>query len=358
MAKETDSGEEKTEAPSGKRRGEMRQKGMVAKSQEVSTVAVLVSGLIALSFFAPFLYHRISTMITDVYNKIKTPQMTDGDLLEFMSHMAIYYLLTIAPVVLIIMLAALVVNAIQVGGIKFAWQSIAPKFSNLNPISGFKKIMISPKSLVELLKSVIKLIIVGSVTYAVLINEIDTLNIISDLEISGIVLYILKIMFKIFIWASIAMVFLAILDYAYQKWDFEQNLKMTKTEIKEENKQYEGDPQIKRKIKSMQMEMAMRRMMQAVPKADVVVTNPVHLAVALGYDNKSMSAPRVLAKGSGLVAERIKKIAREHHIPIVENKELAQNLFKLVELGQEIPATLYQAVAEVLAYVYRLKKKY
>jgi flagellar biosynthetic protein FlhB len=153
------------------------------------------------------------------------------------------------------------------------------------------------------------------------------------------------------------LIVIAIVDYSYQVYEQEKNLKMTKQEVKDENKQSEGDPQVKSRIKGLQREMAMRRMMEDVPKADVVVTNPIHLAIALSYDNMSMSAPTVLAKGAGLVADNIKNKAKEHDIPVVENKELARNLFKLVEIGGEIPTTLYQAVAEVLAYVYRLKGK-
>jgi len=176
-------------------------------------------------------------------------------------------------------------------------------------------------------------------------------------EVGAILIYMLKVIFKIFIWVSMVMLLLAIADYAFQRWQFEKQLKMTKQEVKDEMKQTEGDPLVKSRIKSIQIQTARRRMMQEVPEADVVVTNPTHLAMAIRYDSGSMGAPRVVAKGAGHVAERIKQLASDHHIPVIENKKLAQNLYKLVKLGEEVPIQLYQAVAELLAYVYKLKGK-
>jgi flagellar biosynthetic protein FlhB len=185
----------------------------------------------------------------------------------------------------------------------------------------------------------------------------DRLPSLGELEVWAIALYIFKVIFKIYLWVSAAMILLAALDYAFQKWQFEEKLKMTKQEVKEEFKRTEGDPQIKSRIRRVQLEVARRRMMQEVPKADVVVTNPLHLALAIRYDSVIMNAPQVVAKGAGHLAERIKALAREHNIPIVENKELAQDLFKMVEINDDVPSVFYHAVAEVLAYVYRLKGK-
>jgi len=357
MAAETETGEEKTEAPTGKRRSKAREEGQVAKSVEVGTVAVLLSGLAALYIFGSFLYGRFEYFLRDSFKIWANPSFTDADFLAFTKRYIEDYLITLLPIFALILAVTFIVQAIQVGGIKVTWKALAPKLSAFNPISGLKRLLFSLRSLVELGKSLAKLIIVGWVAYTIISGETDFLINLGDMEVRSIILYILSVMFRIFLWVSIVMIFIAIIDFSYQKYEHEKNLKMTKQEIKDESKQTEGDPQVKSRIKSLQREMAMRRMMENVPKADVVVTNPVHLAIALGYDNFSMSAPTVLAKGAGLVAENIKKRAREHEIPIVENKELARNLYSMVDLGSEIPTTLYQAVAEVLAYVYRLKGK-
>jgi flagellar biosynthetic protein FlhB len=199
---------------------------------------------------------------------------------------------------------------------------------------------------------------VGGVAFLTVKGEMKNFSLLGDMETNTIFIYILKIFFKIFIRCSMAMIVLVVIDYIFQKWEFENRIKMTKQEVKDEFKKSEGDPLIKSRIRSIQMEMARKRMMQAVPDADVVITNPTHLAVALKYDSLTMNAPKVLAKGPGKIAERIREMASEHDIPIMENKELARNLYAAVDVGQEIPAALYQAVAEILAYIYRLKSNY
>jgi len=200
-------------------------------------------------------------------------------------------------------------------------------------------------------------VIVGTIAYWTVKGEMDRFITLGDLEVSGIGLYILKVMLKIFFRVSIAMIILAVIDYAFQKWQYMEKLKMTKQEVKEEHKQTEGDPAVKSRIRKVQHEVARRRMMQEVPNADVVVTNPIHLAVAIKYDRLGMGAPQVVAKGAELIADRIKALAKENDVPVVENKLLARDLYKNVEIGEEIPSVFYQAVAEVLAYVYKLKGK-
>jgi len=357
VAAETETGEEKTEEPTGKRRSKAREEGQVAKSVEIGNVAVLTAGLIAMSVFGTYLFGRIEYFIHDAFGIWANPAFTDADFLAFAKRYIEDYIITLLPFFLLIVTVTFIVQAIQVGGVKVTWKALQPSLSKFNPISGLKRLLFSLRSLVELLKSVAKLMIVGWVAFVIIRGEIPYLMNLGDMEIQAIFLYILSVMFRIFLWVIIVMLFIAILDFAYQMYEHEKNLKMTKQEVKDESKQSEGDPQVKSRIKSLQREMAMRRMMEDVPKADVVVTNPVHLAIALGYDNMTMSAPKVLAKGAGMVAENIKKRAREHDIPVVENKDLARNLYSMVEIGSEIPTTLYQAVAEVLAYVYRLKGK-
>ncbi|MGD8959236.1 MAG: EscU/YscU/HrcU family type III secretion system export apparatus switch protein, partial [Desulfobacteraceae bacterium] len=211
--------------------------------------------------------------------------------------------------------------------------------------------------LVELVKSLLKLGIIGGVGYLAVEGQSAGMLSLYDMSPNAITVFILGAALRLFLWVGVIMALVAALDYGFQRWKFEQDLKMTKQEVKEEAKQAEGDPQIKARIRSIQQQAARKRMMQALPQADVVVTNPTQLAVAIKYDPLSMGAPQVVAKGAGLVAARIRQLADGYGIPVVENKALARNLYKTVEPGREIPSELYRAVAELLAYVYRLKGK-
>ncbi|PQP33194.1 flagellar biosynthesis protein FlhB, partial [Desulfobacteraceae bacterium SEEP-SAG10] len=236
-------------------------------------------------------------------------------------------------------------------------ESIIPKLSKIDPIKGFGRLF-SKQGFMELFKSLIKLVVVSGIAYITVKSEMNNVAHLGEMELNSIFSYIFMVFFKIFIRCGMAMIVLVIIDYAFQKWEFENRNKMTKQEVKDEFKRTEGDPLIKSRIKSIQMEMARRRMMQAVPEADVVITNPTHIAVALKYDSSAMNAPKLLAKGAGKIAEKIKNLAEEHDIPIVENRELARNLNSLVEIGQEIPPILFQAVAEILAYIYKIRSSY
>jgi flagellar biosynthetic protein FlhB len=236
-------------------------------------------------------------------------------------------------------------------------EAIAPKLNKLSPISGMKR-LVSIKALVELAKSIIKLLFIGTIAYLLVKSDMEAFPVLIHQEVGQILVFIARVSLKISFFVCLALVVLAVLDFLYQRWQHEKDLKMTKQEVKDEQKQTFGDPKVKSRIRSMQMEMARRRMMEAVPEADVVITNPTHLAIAIKFDAEEMIAPQVLAKGAGHVAQRIKEIASENQIPLVEDKPLAQALYKMVELGDYIPAELYRAVAEVLAYVYRLKGMY
>jgi len=258
------------------------------------------------------------------------------------------------PVMFAILIIGLGINFFQVG-LNFSTEAIEVKLDKLNPINGFGRIF-SKRSLVELAKSVLKIVIIGFFLYNYLKDEILTMPQFIYYDLGTSLQEIAKILFAMVFQVIAVILILAIIDFAYQKWQTTQDLKMTKQEVKDELKQSEGDPQIKGKIRQKQRQMAMARMMQEVPKADVIVTNPTHYAVALQY-HKGMVAPVVVAKGQDLVAQRIKGIAKENHVPIVENKPLARALFSSVEIGDAVPTELYQAVAEVLAYVYRLKHR-
>jgi flagellar biosynthetic protein FlhB len=278
------------------------------------------------------------------------------EFLKFAQNIIGRFIILLSPLFAAIFITAILSNIMQVG-FMISGESITPKLSKIDPIKGFGRLF-SKQSFMELMKSLLKLAIVGGIAFLTIKGEMKYFVLLGDMEVNSIFLYILKIFFKIFIRCSLAMIILVIIDYAFQRWEFENRIKMTKQEVKEEFKKSEGDPMIKSRIKRIQMDMARKRMMQAVPEADVVITNPTHLAVALKYDSSSMTAPKVIAKGSRKIAEKIKAVASEHGIPVLENKELARNLYSLVEVGQEIPPALYQVIAELLAYIYRLKSNY
>ncbi len=347
--------QDKTEKATSKKRSEARKKGQVAKSREIPSVAVLLTGLSTLYLFGSFIYGHITSVMRESFSMIGRPNLGMTDFLVFNYDMVRHFIMIMAPLMIAVFVIAVLSNLAQVGCL-FTWEPLMPQLSRVSPIKGIGRLF-SKQSLVELFKSIAKLTLVGLIVYWTVKGETDRFVSLGDMEVSSIALYILRVILKIFLRVSLAMIFLAALDYAFQRWQFEQKLKMTKQEVKEELKQSEGDPLIKSRIRRVQQEMARRRMMQEVPKADVIVTNPVHLALALRYDSGVMNAPLVVAKGAGALAEKIKALAKEHHIPIVEDKELARRLYEVVEIGREIPSAFYHAVAEVLTYVYKIKGK-
>jgi flagellar biosynthetic protein FlhB len=242
-------------------------------------------------------------------------------------------------------------------GFLFTWSPLEPELDRINPIAGFQRIF-SISSVVEGLKSVIKLVAVVSVTYLMLRSQLLGSSSMAEMDSGAFMAYMSSTAFRLVGGVCVGLFIVAALDFSYQKYRYRQSLMMSKQEVKQEHKQREGDPLLKARVRSLQREMARKRMMQEVPKADVIVTNPTHIAVALRYDAEKMAAPRVVAKGADLVAQRIKEVARKNGIPLVENVPLARALHKSVKVGGKVPRSLYQAVAEVLAYVYRLKGKY
>jgi flagellar biosynthetic protein FlhB len=224
-------------------------------------------------------------------------------------------------------------------------------------LKGVKRLF-ALRSIVELGKSILKLLLIGTVIYLTVLASSPLISSLTTIPVETLGRTIGELLTNVFFIAALSLLIIGVLDYAYQKFEFEKSLKMTKEEVKEESKQSEGDPHVKGKVREIMIRSAIKRMMKKIPEADVVITNPIHLAVAIKYDRSRNSAPIVVAKGARKVAERIKALAAEHDIPIIENNPLARALFKLVDIGQEIPADLYKAVAEVLAYVYRLKRKF
>jgi flagellar biosynthetic protein FlhB len=351
------SAQEKTEKATPRRRREARKKGQVAQSREISSIFILMTTLGVFYFAGSWIFWNLSGFFSEIYQNMSTltlSNVSDASAFSLEAFNALFSILI--PIFLPIVIAAIVANVAQVGFEMHA-EPMRPKLSKLNPISGMKK-LVSIKSLVELAKSLVKIAIVGGIAYMIVEKEMRLFPSLIQWTVMDILIFIARVAFKIFFFVCLAMIVLAALDYIYQRWQHEKNMKMTKQEIIDERKQSEGDPKIKARIRSIQLEMAQRRMMESIPEADVVITNPTHLALAIKFDAKQMSAPRLLAKGSGFVAERIKEIAREHRVPIIEDKPLAQAMYKMVEIGDYIPVELYRAVAEILAYVYRLKGQY
>ncbi len=344
-------GGEKTEEPTAKKRADARKKGQVGRSQELNTAFVLLVGFFTLKLLWDSIYLSIASYTTYVFTNLNQSVDTENIIHIFIG-IIVVLAKTAFPVMFAIMLIGLAINFFQVG-LTFNTESIEFKLDKLNPINGFGRIF-SKRSLVELAKSFFKILVIGFFLYRFIHEQILAMPQFMFFDLTTSLALVAEIIFQMaFIVIGVIMI-MALMDYGYQKWQTTQDLKMTKQEVKDEMKQSEGDPQIKGKIRQKQRQMAMARMMKEVPKADVIVTNPTHYAIALSYQ-QGMSAPLVVAKGQDLVAQRIKEIAREARVPIIENKPLARAIYAAVQIGDVIPQELYQAVAEVLAYVYRLK---
>ncbi|RMF05730.1 MAG: flagellar biosynthesis protein FlhB [Chloroflexi bacterium] len=346
--------DDRTEAPTAKRRSEARQKGQVAKSVEVNTALLVLMAFWLLNISGGRFYQGISLVMHRTFSQLPTIEFTPEVLFSGMQDLAAAFLWILAPFALPLMLAGVVANVIQTG-LFFSGKVLKPEASKINPVNGFKKIF-STRGMADLLKSIIKVLVVGSVIYITVRDNFGVILASSRMDLSAGVSAMAGLTIEIGFRVAAIMVVLAFIDYFYQKYEHEKSLKMTKQEVREEAKQQEN-PQLKGRIRSRQRQLAMSRMMAAIPEADVVITNPTHYAVALKYEQGTSQAPVVLAKGQRLVAQRIKNRARENNVPLVENKPLARSLFKSVEVGQAIPVELYKAVAEVLAFVYRLKPK-
>lgn len=344
-------GGEKTEEPTAKKRADARKKGQVGRSQELNTAFVLLVGFFTLKLLWDSIYLSIASYTTYVFTNLNQSVDTENIIHIFIG-IIVVLAKTAFPIMFAIMLIGLAINFFQVG-LTFNTESIEFKLDKLNPINGFGRIF-SKRSLVELAKSFFKILVIGFFLYRFIHEQILAMPQFMFFDLTTSLALVAEIIFQMaFIVIGVIMI-MALMDYGYQKWQTTQDLKMTKQEVKDEMKQSEGDPQIKGKIRQKQRQMAMARMMKEVPKADVIVTNPTHYAIALSYQ-QGMSAPLVVAKGQDLVAQRIKEIAREARVPIIENKPLARAIYAAVQIGDAIPQELYQAVAEVLAYVYRLK---
>ncbi len=344
---------DKTEEPTAKKRQDAAKKGQVGKSQELSTAFVLLIGFFVIKALWEQIYANIAGYTIYIFGHLN--QNVDVEnVIQLFIGMGVIFVKTAMPIMLAVMVIGLAVNFFQVG-LNVSAEKIQPKFDNLNPINGVGR-MFSKRSLVELVKSVLKIVVIGFFIYNYLKDEIFTMPQFIFYDLGTSLAKMSEIIFTLAFQVIGVIFVLAVLDFGYQKWQTTQDLKMTKQEVKDEFKQTEGDPQIKGKIRQKQRQMAMSRMMQEVPKADVIVTNPTHFAVALKYE-KGMTAPVVVAKGADFVAQKIKSVGRENDVPLVENRPLARALYASTEVGDSVPRELYQSVAEVLAYVYRLKHR-
>lgn len=352
-----DDGGEKTEEATPKKLSDARDEGQAPRSQELNTAAMLLVLILGVRIFGGFIYD----MILETYHYVMTNmadyatnEFTLGRGLNLFTFGLRQIMFTILPISLIGVLVAFVVGVVQVKW-KITTKPMKPKFSKLNPIKGFKRIF-SKDKLMELVKSLLKLGVLFWVVYSYIQDEWGLIVNIYQLEVMSAVSLIIDEVLNIALRIALVFLVIAFADWYYQKRKFKKDMRMTKQEVKDEYKNSEGNPEIKGAIRRKMQEASRRRMMQALPEADVVITNPTHLAVALKYDKDAAEAPVVIAKGADFVAERIKQIARENHIEIVENKPVARMLYHNVEIGDEIPPELYQMVAEILAYVYSLNE--
>ncbi len=347
--------QEKTERATPKRKQEAREKGNVPRSIEVNSAAILLIVSLAFLILGNHLYRNLLSIMAKVLGHLNSISVTTASFPVLMRDGGIAFTVLMGPILLSIIVAGIVSNVIQ-SGLVFSGHSIEPKLEKISPASGFKRLF-SLRSLEELIKNILKMLIIGYIGYVTLRGEQSHFLDLIDQDVAQILAFIASISLKLCVRVGVVFILLAILDFAYQKYEYEKNLKMTKQEVKDEYKQIEGDPLIKSRIRSMQRERARHRMFQDVPQADVVIVNPTHVAVALKYDPEKMSAPKVVAKGMRKIAEKIKQVAREHNIPVVERPLVARMLYKSANVGDEVPADLYQLVAEILAHVYQMKNK-
>lgn len=347
---------EKTEEPTPHRLREARERGQVAKSREITTAFVLLLSYFLFRYMGEFMWHELTGMSHLILEQIPNAKDFSLSFVGYIMLMGIRGLaFTVAPIFGISFLATFLAEALQTGFL-FSADPLTPRLERISPAEGFKRIF-SLQGFVELIKSIIKIIIVFYISWFAVKDSLPLIMSLVESSPWQAIIVGASIAYRIAIRVGLFYVAIAILDYLYRRWEYMRNLRMTRQEIKEEYKRLEGDPLIKQRMRDLQRQIAYQRMMAAVPQADVVVTNPTHIAVALLYQVQKMKAPQVLAKGERLIAEEIRKIAEEARVPVVENEPLARSIYRTTKVGQQIPPELYQAVAEVLAFVYKLKRE-
>lgn len=349
-----DNDEEKTEEPTQQRIEDFRKRGQVAQSKEVVGVMILFASLIAIWAMSRFFFVQVNEVFTRSFTDFIVSSAREEEWFGALKFSMIRAALIIAPVCCILWLVGVASTVVQIGFLQNE-EALNLDFNRLNPVEGFKKIA-TLKSLIEGAKSILKVVIVTVIVYFIFKSEVGKIPHLMHFNMEQLMSYMGHLLLRLFTAITIFMGVLAGADYGLQKWELNKQMKMTKQEVKEEMKSREGDPMIRARIRKLQREMSSRRMIEDVKKADVIVTNPTHIAIAIKYAN-NMIAPQVVAKGADHMAERIKAAAKEAGVPIIENKPLARTIFRTIKIGHAIPRELYTAVAEVLSFIYKLKKK-
>ena len=351
---ESESGADKTEDPTEKRKKDSREKGEIARSKELNTLAIMLAGSAGLLIFGGALAQDLMELMRYNFSLSREVLLNTDSMGIFLLHSGKIALIAVQPVLVTLLIAALV-GPISLGGWLFAPGSMAPKFSRMNPAAGIKR-MFSAKALVELLKALAKFFIILIVALLVLKSDIDDLLRIAHEPLELAVIHSLQVVGWSALWMACGLFLIAAVDVPVQLWESHKKLLMTKQEVRDEHKDQEGRPEVKQRIRQLQRDMSQRRMMAAIPDADVIITNPTHYAVALKYDPEKGGAPMLLAKGSDFLALKIREIGTKHNILLLESPALARSIYYSTELEQEIPAGLYLAVAQVLAYVYQIRQ--
>ena len=349
-----DDQQERNEQATDKRRQDFRKKGEVAQSREVHTAALISFLAVFWLFYASTFWANLQALVADLFGGIGSFEVSAVSVAELFLFLAAKVALLLAPLLLLVLVVGVGSSLAQIGFL-FTTKPLEPNLGKLNPIKGAAK-FVSKRALVELVKSLSKVLLIGFVAFRAVEGEFEAGLLLIDMPPVQTVAFLGRVAYSVLLKSSGILILLALLDFLFVRWEMEQKMKMTKQEQKEEHKESEGDPHLKGRIRSIQAEMARKRMMAEVPKADVVITNPTHLSVALRYDRGKMDAPVVVAKGADAVALKIREIAGEHGVPLVENVPVARALFR-VALGKMVPEDMFKAVAEILAYVYGLKKR-
>jgi flagellar biosynthetic protein FlhB len=346
---------ERTGPATPRRKEEARKKGQVPRSNELVTAVVLAALFVFLHRYGASLVGSLAEYLQAWLSRSMGGDLTGSEVMAWYVQWVSFFLVVVAPLFAVALGTGLLLNYAQVGFL-FTSAPLKPDLGKLNPGNGLKRIF-GRQALVELVKSVAKVFLIGWAAWGAIRPAYDMVLGLNQVEVGEVFPTIETLVYRVGLRVTMVLFVLAVLDYAYQRWEYNKNLRMSKQEVKDEFKQLEGDPHVKSQIKARMRQVAMRRMMQKVPEADVVITNPTHYAVALQYDGERMSAPEVVAMGADYVAQRIKELAKNSGVVIVENPPLARALWSSAEIGQAVPIDLYQAVAEVLAFVFRLKRR-
>lgn len=351
---ENENGADKSEQPTEKRLSDARKKGQIARSKELNTLVIMLAGAGGLLAFGASIGLGVLDIMSGSFSAQRAALYHTDSMIMLLLTAGVHALSVLMPFLVLLLLAS-IVGPVMLGGFLFSTESLMPKFSRMNPLSGLKR-MFSKNSLVELFKAIGKFLIVLAVALAVLNSFQNDILALTHQPLEAAILNTIKIVGWCAVWLSCALILIALIDVPYQIWDHTQKMMMTKQEVRDEYKDSEGKPEVKGRIRQLQREISQRRMMAEVPKADVIITNPTHFAVALKYDENQAGAPILLAKGVDQIALKIREIGNEHKVAVIESPALARAVYYSTELEQEIPAGLYMAVAQVLAYVYQIRQ--